>query len=327
MGIPNLNQFLRENCSESIRCLNLSELNGKSIAVDISIYLYKYETDDKLLENMYIMFSVFHYYGIIPIFIFDGKPPQEKKELLMKRRENREEAKKEYEKLKQQLTKTNNNSDEKQEIIASMELLKKQIVQVSKEKIEKVKSLIRAYGFTYFDAPGEADELCAMLVMKKKVWACLTDDMDLFVYGCPRVLRYLSLLNHQVVLYYTTGILENLNMTHNEFKQICILSGTDYNINADTDNTDNRLELTIKYFKAYKEDNNFKSYLDFYDWLTKNTNCINDIGLLQKINNIFNIDKQQLEIFKNIKIFNSPPKQNEIELILSEADFIFYKTQ
>jgi 5'-3' exonuclease len=332
MGIPNLNRFLRENCSESIRFLNLSELNGKSIAVDISIYLYKYETDDKLLENMYIMFSVFHYYGIIPIFIFDGKPPQEKKELLMKRREDREEAKKEYEKLKQQLTKTNtnNNSDEKQEIITSMELLKKQIVQVSKEKIEKVKSLIRAYGLTYFDAPGEADELCAMLVMKKKVWACLTDDMDLFVYGCPRVLRYLSLLNHQVVLYYTTGILENLNMTHNEFKQICILSGTDYNINTDINtDTDNRLELTIKYFKAYKEDNNLKSYLDFYDWLNKNTNYINDIGLLQKINNIFNIDfnKQKLDIFKNIKIFNSSPKQNEIELILSEADFIFCKTQ
>jgi hypothetical protein len=40
-----------------------------------------------------------------------------------------------------------------------MDQLKKQFVQMNKEKIESVKSLIRAYGATYYDAPGEADEL------------------------------------------------------------------------------------------------------------------------------------------------------------------------
>ena len=62
----------------------MSELSCKKIVVDISIYLYKYEAENALLENMYVMLSIFSYYNVIPIFIFDGKPPPEKKELLQK---------------------------------------------------------------------------------------------------------------------------------------------------------------------------------------------------------------------------------------------------
>ena len=103
MGIRNLNRYLRDNCPESIRCINIAELSGKKIAVDISIYLYKYEAENALLENMYVMLSIFRYYNIIPIFIFDGKPPPEKKALLQKRRDDRHAAQEEYDQLKQLL--------------------------------------------------------------------------------------------------------------------------------------------------------------------------------------------------------------------------------
>ena len=33
---------------------------------------------------------------------------------------------------------------------------------------------------------GEVDVLCASLVLNKKVYAVLTEDMDLFAYGCAR---------------------------------------------------------------------------------------------------------------------------------------------
>ena len=66
--------------------MNMSDLSGKEIAIDISIYLYKYESDNVLLENIYLMLSIFRHYNVIPIFIFDGKPPPEKKELLIKRK-------------------------------------------------------------------------------------------------------------------------------------------------------------------------------------------------------------------------------------------------
>lgn len=326
MGIRNLNRFLRDNCPKSISCINLSDLSGKRIAVDISIYLYKYEAENALLENMYVMLSIFRHYNIIPIFIFDGKPPPEKKALLIKRKKDREQAQQEYNKLQQQLE--NNNETitnyEKQDIIATMDQLKKTMTQINREKIEKVKTLIRAYGSTYYDAPGEADELCSLLVIKKKVWACLSEDMDMFVYGCTRVLRYFSLISHTAVLYYMKGIFEEIQMTQDEFKDICILSGTDYNVHANGDNSKINLTQTLKYFREYK---NAQSSNTFYKWLEQNTEYISDIELLKKINNMFNLNEnhENLDAFKEIKIINGPIRQDEIESIMEEEDFIFCK--
>jgi len=322
MGIRHLNRYLRDNCSESIRCINLSELSGKKIVVDISIYLYKYEAEDALLENMYVMLSIFNHYNIMPIFVFDGKPPPEKNALLQKRREDKENAQEEYDNLQKQLE-SKTEEDEKQEIISAMILLKKQLVQINKEKIESVKSLIRAFGATYYDAPGEADELCAMLVIKKKVWACLSEDMDLFVYGCTRVLRYFSIMAHTVVLYYTKGILEELKMTQKEFKEICVLSGTDYNMNANGNNDKVNLKLTMRHFKKFKESES----KDFYEWLLANTSYINDIQILNKINDMFNLqeEREKLAIFNKIKIANGPVRQEEIEEIMKQEDFMFCK--
>jgi len=320
MGIRNLNRYLRNNCPESIRCIPISDISHKKIAVDISIYLYKYETENALLENMFMMLSIFRHYNIIPIFIFDGKPPDEKKMLLQKRKEDKKTAQKEYYKLQQSLQ--NDKQDNKKEIIAKMDQLKRQFVQINKEKIEKVKSLIRAYGATYYDAPGEADELCALLVIKKKVWACLSEDMDLFVYGCSRVLRYFSLVSHTVVLYFSKGIYNELNMTYKDFKEICILSGTDYNINT---NNKVHLNVTIGHFNNFKKSKNSDN-TTFYDWLQVNTDYISDIHLLNKINNMFSLDcnNEKLDnIFNNIKIANGPIKQQEIENIMKSEDFIF----
>jgi flap endonuclease-1 len=267
------------------------------------------------------MLSIFRHYNIIPIFIFDGKPPDEKKALLQKRKEDKKTAQEEYYKLQKHLQEID-KQDDKHDIIAAMNKLKRQIVQINKEKIEKVKSLIRAYGATYYDAPGEADELCALLVIKKKVWACLSEDMDLFVYGCSRVLRYFSLVSHTVVLYYSKGIFNELNMTYKDFKEICILSGTDYNIN--TNNNKVNLNVTIEYFNHFKNSKNSKN-TTFYDWLQLNTDYISDIHLLNKINNMFNLDStnDKLNIFNNIKIENGPIKQQDIENIMKSEDFIF----
>ena len=99
MGIRYLNRFLKENASQSIKFCNLAELSGKKIAVDISIYMYRFASEGTLIENMYLMLSVFRHYNIIPIFIFDGKPPPEKRELLKKRKEDKQDAEEEYNNL------------------------------------------------------------------------------------------------------------------------------------------------------------------------------------------------------------------------------------
>ena len=323
MGIRYLNKFLKENCPDSIRCINMADLSGKRIAVDISIYLYKYEADDTLLESIYLMLSIFQHYNVIPIFIFDGKPPIEKRELLQKRKEDKAQAQDEYNKLKDKLS-SNLDNDDAQDIINTMDQLKKQFIHISRDKIESVKDLIRAWGCTYYDAPCEADELCAMLVTKKKVWACMSEDMDMFVYGCTRVLRYLSLLNHTVVLYDTKEILDNLGISQKELREICVLSGTDYNYISDN-NSKNAPTLykTLSYFKKY---HNEKSDIDFYSWLLQKRDYIKDYDMLIKIYDMFDLNKNnnsKLKNFENIKIGNGPILKDEIKLIIQKEGFIF----
>jgi flap endonuclease-1 len=287
MGIKHLNKFLRTQCGESIKSITIAELSGKKIAVDISIYTYKYESNEALIENMYLMLATFRQYNIIPIFVFDGKPPAEKKALLQKRKEDKKEAEKEYNILKQKLENNNVPDDDKQEIISNMDLFKKQFIYITREKINTVKSLIRSYGATYYDAPGEADELCALLVLKNKVWACLSEDMDMFVYGCTRVIRYLSLSNRTAVLYDMKGILVNLGITQKELREICVLSGTDYNIqNCDKIKNKPNLYDTIKLFNKYKKEKEKEkgkenNDLQFYEWLKINSDYITDYELLK----------------------------------------------
>jgi len=323
MGIRYLNRFLKENASPSIKLCKLAELSGKKIAVDISIYMYRFASDDNLIENMYLMLSVFRHYNIIPIFVFDGKPPPEKRELLQKRREDKQEAEEEYNQLKNTLEINKDMDDaDKQEIIYNMDMLKKKFINISKNDIETVKNLIRLYGATYYDAPGEADELCAMLTIKDKVWGCLSEDMDMFVYGTPRVIRYLSLLNHTAVIYDVKGILTDLGISQKELREICVLSGTDYNIECD-DNNRNTLTNTLKYFKKYHKS---KSKVGFYDWLLENyENVITDYELLIKIYEMFDLSQNHynIKIFEKIRIVNGPIMKDEIKNILKQDGFLF----
>jgi flap endonuclease-1 len=322
MGIRYLNKFLKEKAKQSIKIAHLSEFSGKKIAIDISIYLYKYAADGTLIENIYLMLTIFRYYNIIPIFVFDGKPPPEKKELLKKRRQDKKEAEEEYNSLKTQLQVNMNEIDEteKQELIHNMDILKKNFVTISRNDIENVKLLIKAYGATYYDAIGEADEMCALLTVKNKVWACLSEDMDLLVYGCTRVIRYLSLLNHTAVLYDLKGILEELDMSQIDLREICVLSGTDYNVNDDSKKTN--IYTILKYFNKYKKENRSE---DFYYWLQQNSEFTQNIDLFKKIYDLFDLNKSKInnEEFEKISINNGPIEKWMIREILKTDGFIF----
>jgi 5'-3' exonuclease len=301
----------------------MSELAGKRIAIDVSIYLYKFTGDGALLENMYLMLSIFRHYRITPVFVFDGKPPDEKRELLDQRKEDKSVAKLEYNKLKAQLeTDKTLDNDEKQDISNAMDILKKQFIYIQKDQILQVKELMRAFGATYFDAPGEADEICAFLAVKKKVWACLSEDMDLFVYGCPRVLRYFSLIKHNAIIYHTHQIFEELGIEEKEFRQICVLSGTDYNIHS-SKNTD--LYNTLKLFKKYHK-RSIRETCDFYEWVVENTDYIEDYEIIQQIYSLFDVKENRNLIesnFENVKILNGPYNKYEIKKIMEKEGFLF----
>jgi 5'-3' exonuclease len=330
MGIRHLNRFFRDNAADAMKVISLAELSGKKIAVDINIYMHKYAAEDTLIESIYSMLSIFRHYSITPIFVFDGKPPAEKKELLLKRRADRKEALCEYDKLKDLLTNNEDMEDtEKQDIIGQMDILKRNFVKIKKNDIECVKNLIRAYGATYHDAPGEADELCALLAIKGKVWATLSEDMDMFVYGCPYVIRYLSLLNHTTILYDLKSILQQLGITQQELREICILSGTDYNSMNDADeNNSHNLQATLKLFKKYLKDrknNKITKEVGFYNWLVENTNYIEDYDLLTRIYEMFDLSNnhKKVQVFDSIRIANGPIIKEIIHDILKIDGFLF----
>lgn len=331
MGIKHLNQYLQNNCKNSIKQIGFSELKYKKIVIDTSIYLYRFLGENALLENFYLMISIFREYNIIPLFVFDGKPPKEKYDLLKKRKMDKRQAEMKYNELESKIKDSGDDMDpiEQREIKDSMEILKKDFIRLHHTDIENVKSLFQAYGVSYVEAPGEADKLCAKMVCKNKAYACLSEDMDLFVYGCPRVLRYMSLLKKTVVMYNMKEMLNELDLTQYEFRSICIVSGTDYNINnsnnSNSTNTNgNNFIKTLKYFKKYQK---YKTdgKDDFYEWLETNTThgAIDSIEL-HTIHSLFTLENMtEYKQYEKLKIVNGPINKSNLITVMEKENFIF----
>lgn len=308
-----------EKCKKAnIRKTHLSELSGKTIAVDTSIYLYKFMADDTLTEHFYLMISLFRNYNIVPIFVFDGKPPKEKRRLLMKRRKHRKESEEQYNKLKEEYDALADSSDEKLELRKELDLLKRESTSISYDNLATTKALITAYGAKYEQAEGEADVLCIQLVLAGKAWGCMSDDMDMFVYGCPRVFRHFSLVNHNVIAYDFSAMLGDLEMDIQTFREIAVLSGTDYNC-------DNKTSLgeMVALYEKYKHSNDNSG---FYNWVLHNSNYINDYQILLSIVKMFDIANytDNSDIMKRIdQVSFSEIDMTTLQVILEKDGFVF----
>jgi len=294
MGIKHLNRYLTNHCSaNAISKRALGDFRNKVFVVDASIYLYRFAESNTLIEGFYNMISIFKKYRITPVFIFDGKPPIEKKDLLEKRKVEKDHAEKIYNKLKLQLNNiltstviiNNDIREKKQEILNEMETLKKRFVRIKPQDIQVVKELMTAYGTLFIESFGEADQLCAYLVKQNLAWACVSDDMDMFLYGCPRVFRHVSLVNHTCIFYDTQCILDELNLTYESFRDITILSGTDYNIHQKI-----HLFDIMKWYYVFLDETLPEKNIHFYDWLSENTNVTVDTLRINKIRDIFNLN-------------------------------------
>jgi hypothetical protein len=296
MGIKNLNRFLRENCTnKSISKVHLKQFANKTIVIDISIYLYRFLSDGALIEKMTYLIFMFKKYKITPMFIFDGKPPPEKKQLLIQRIIEKKEAEEKYNDMQANIE--NASLDEKQAVMMEMDKLKRQFIRVTEEDIRKTKELLDSHQITYYLSYSEADELCAYFTKTKRAWGCLSDDMDMFLYGCPYVLRNISLVNHTVLFYNTRKILNELELSEEQFREIMVLSGTDYNIYSETS-----LDETIKWFYEYRKYcSQNKPRMKFYDWLYKYTKYIKDYDNLLKTYDMFQItNNKYLKHWENI---------------------------
>lgn len=319
MGIQYLNKYLIMNCGNSIRRITLDELRNKKIAIDISIYMYDYKSRGDLVEFIYKMVIELISRDITPVFVFDGKPPPEKKLLLAKRRREKNEAYCEIETLNKLIESTTPHSSEYDEISTKLVSLKKRTTRITHDDIIAVKTLFRLCGVTYYDACGEADALCAKLVSKNLVWACMSDDMDMFLYGCTRILRNYSLFNNTIVLYETKKILDSLNITMCNFREVCVVSGTDYNYN------ESRKANIYRSFAYYKQFVDERKDENFYQWLNKNTNYIDDYCSLCVSYLMFDISGLDIEKYNNMPIRNGPINKEQLIRFLEKHNFIYIR--
>jgi 5'-3' exonuclease len=267
MGIKKLNGYLNSNCSKnSIHKIHIQNLVGKSIVIDTSIYLYKYLQEENFLDSFRELIKLFLDNDVHPIFVFDGKCPSAKKKLQKIRKEEKIITEKEF------TTEIANSSEGKK------------VVRVEYKNLVDLKNLMSEYNVEVVQAEWEADEICVSYMKNRKAWACLSDDMDMLVHGCERVIREFSTQSKKGVLYLLPSILKDLKFSMKSFREIMVLSGTDYNL---VPSSDVSLYNTLKLYNKYISSKG--SYgMCFYEWLLMNTTYIKNYESLMTALAVFN---------------------------------------
>uniref|UniRef100_A0A6C0KDS0 XPG N-terminal domain-containing protein n=1 Tax=viral metagenome TaxID=1070528 RepID=A0A6C0KDS0_9ZZZZ len=330
MGIKLLNRLLKENCSHGITKMSLLFLKNKTIVIDANNYMYRFKAKDHFITSVYEFCSILKYYAINPIFVFDGCPPNDKKEVIEKRRKEKETAQLEYKNLLK--TVSRNKSTYSNNIETQLQELKKKSLHLKVKDILEIKNLLTYYGIYWIQAPQEADDICVSMVLNNEAYACMSEDMDMLLHGCPRVLRYLSILHHQVVLYDLDVILKDLNITKNNFQYCCIMAGTDYH------RTDMNIYDAFKLYYQYKIDDIKEEFLywlkmkghineSLYSDIKKNYHLYNEIKYLKNdvTKNINNFNELEYKIVK--KQYNPSVCHYELndnlKNLLCKHNFIF----
>merc|ERR1712070_420382 len=157
--------------------------------------------------------------GIKPVYVFDGKPPELKLEELRARREKREQA---TANLQQALV----EGDAEQVLKAS-----KGTTKVTREQNEQTKKLLTLMGIPVVEAPSEAEATCAALCRDGKVYASATEDADCLTFGTTTLIRNLMAAESQkkqILEVNLARVLEQLNITMDQFIDFCILCGCNY---------------------------------------------------------------------------------------------------
>lgn len=263
MGISSLHKFLRKNCPEVYEEIHLSKYAFKKIAIDISLYLFKYKTifGDRWISAFINLVSCMRRNNIHCVFIYDtGSPPEkqgekeeraEAREKLEQKVYDLEDALDHYHKTseilpiliefdKKRKTKANLNMKrllKKDDAISIPELtqeiqkIKNQAVHISSKDFEITKILFDVLKVPYFQAPLEAETMCSDICIRKQVDAVISEDTDVLAYSSPVFLTKLNTQNDTCVEIRYENILQSLDISSDQFLDLCIMCGTDYNKN------------------------------------------------------------------------------------------------
>uniref|UniRef100_A0A1D1Y2X9 Flap endonuclease 1 n=1 Tax=Anthurium amnicola TaxID=1678845 RepID=A0A1D1Y2X9_9ARAE len=235
MGIKGLTKLLADNAPKAMKENKFESYFGRKIAVDASMSIYQFlivvgRTGMETLTNeagevtshlqgMFTRTIRLLEAGIKPVYVFDGQPPDLKKQELAKRFSKRADA-------TEDLATALEDGDKE-----GIEKYSKRTVKVTKQHNEDCKRLLRLMGVPVVEAPSEAEAECAALCKSGKVYAVASEDMDSLTFGAPKFLRHLmdpSSKKIPVMEFEIAKVLEQLELTMDQFIDLCILCGCDY---------------------------------------------------------------------------------------------------
>jgi flap endonuclease-1 len=323
MGIKKLYKLLEKKFPESIKIKDIKEYKGKKVAVDAYLILYqfliaitgkdnKYFVDANGRKNghIHIILNKTIFYlrnGILPIYVWDGIPPDIKSNTLHSRKKSKLHAKEII----------NNLDKNDKDYIKYL----KRTVSLKNSEVNECINLLNVMGIPWIKAPGEADSQCAALAISGIVDAVVSEDMDLLTFGSPVLLKKISSKNKKIIEIRLNMILKKLcnecsyEESLDKFIDLCILLKCDYCSNIKGIGP----EKALKYINKYGSIINMKKNID-----NNKLNISNDyLERCKIVKNYFKkaeiIDPHQLNIiwkkpdkYKLIIILN---KENNIKMM------------
>jgi flap endonuclease-1 len=237
MGLTGFNKLLKLSPT-SKKVVKVGDLkstsNIKRVGIEMSGYIYKFchtkngVPNTEYLRRFFYLFISFMKSGIVPVGIFDGKPPEIKRTTLKKRQETREKQQKTLTTMEEQLKTPELTIEQRSQIEKDIKKQKSNIIVLSPDVFSNVKNLCDYMGVPYFVANGEADALFAYLFSHDKIDAVLSEDYDMFPFGIGYILRQYNQVDNSVVQYDLRQLLTDLKITQQQLVDLCILSGCDY---------------------------------------------------------------------------------------------------
>lgn len=261
MGIKGLNKFLKSHLTEGkgIHNINSSSLQDKVLIIDASIYLYKficaiknnstdiYSEDGQIITHIQAILSrlmVLLKHKIKPVFVFDGKATKAKQDVLDNRACKKQEASSQLDDLRQRIkeirmimkvpAETKEDIENYKKLFIEfmehrnkLKTMLKQSASLSSHQINECKKFLRILGIPVIESLEEADPQCAYIVKQGLGYAVSSEDMDLLTFGTTRLVTKLG-ANKNCIEYRIREILVDLDITMNQFIDICILLGCDY---------------------------------------------------------------------------------------------------
>ncbi len=163
--------------------------------------------------------------GVLPVWVFDGKPPDLKAGTIRSRILAKEKAEAQWE-----------------QALAAGDLTtaRKKAAQTSRltrAMVEEVRELLVALGVPSVQAPSEGEAQAARMAAQGSVWAAASEDYDSLLFGAPRLVRGLAARGRggkgpEAQLVDRDELLAQLGISGDELILVGILVGTDFNEGA-----------------------------------------------------------------------------------------------